>query len=171
MASGLFIGLTECELLDIKAKALAMIMEGKTLMSYSDSGSSASKQFAMPPKEMLGEAMYALSKLDPQTYGKSTTVIVNLFGSKAGLIQAVGEEALRQDAAFHAAFFAPVAGLPPSRDALLALLRHYLRLRASDSAGFARIWEALLIDGDACAERRDLIRRWAAMREIGRAHV
>jgi len=46
MASGIFIGLTECELLDIKAKALSMITEGKTLMSYSDSGSSASKQFA-----------------------------------------------------------------------------------------------------------------------------
>ena len=52
MASGLFIGLTECELLDIKAKALAMITEGKTLMSYSDSGSSATKAFAMPPKEI-----------------------------------------------------------------------------------------------------------------------
>jgi methenyltetrahydromethanopterin cyclohydrolase len=75
MASGLFIGLTECELLDIKAKALAMIMEGKTLMSYSDSGSSASKQFAMPPKEMLGEAMYALSKLDPETYGAARSII------------------------------------------------------------------------------------------------
>jgi hypothetical protein len=75
MASGLFIGLTECELLDIKAKAVAMITEGKTLMSYSDSGSSASKQFAMPPKEMLAEAMFALSRLDPATYGFRRTVI------------------------------------------------------------------------------------------------
>ena len=75
MASGIFIGLTECELLDIKAKALAMITEGKTLMSYSDSGSSASKQFAMPPKEMLSEAMFALSRLDPATYGRRTTII------------------------------------------------------------------------------------------------
>ena len=75
MASGLFIGLTECELLEIKAKALSLIMEGKTLMSYSDSGSSASRQMVMPAKEMLGEAMYALSKLDPDTYGKSITVI------------------------------------------------------------------------------------------------
>ena len=48
MAQGLFIGLTECELLDLKAKALALIMDGKTLMSYSDSGSSATKQFALP---------------------------------------------------------------------------------------------------------------------------
>ena len=75
MASGIFIGLTECELLDIKAKALAMITEGKTLMSYSDSGSSASKQFAMPPKEMMQEAMFALSRLDPATYGRRVTII------------------------------------------------------------------------------------------------
>ena len=75
MASGLFIGLTECELLDIKAKAVAMITEGKTLMSYSDSGSSASKQFAMPPKEMMSEAMFALSRLDPATYGRRITMI------------------------------------------------------------------------------------------------
>jgi monoamine oxidase len=74
-STGLFIGLTECELLDIKAKALAMITEGKTLMSYSDSGSSASKQFAMPPKEMLSEAMFALSRLDPATYGRRVTMI------------------------------------------------------------------------------------------------
>jgi len=75
MASGLFIGLTECELLDIKAKAVSMITEGKTLMSYSDSGSSASKQFAMPPKEMLAEAMFALSRLDPSTYGARRTIV------------------------------------------------------------------------------------------------
>jgi len=75
MASGIFIGLTECELLDIKAKALAMITEGKTLMSYSDSGSSASKQFAMPPTEMMSEAMFALSRLDPATYGRRVTII------------------------------------------------------------------------------------------------
>lgn len=75
MASGIFIGLTECELLAIKAKALAMITEGKTMMSYSDSGSSASKQFAMPPKEMLSEAMLGLSRLDPTVYGKRISVI------------------------------------------------------------------------------------------------
>ena len=82
MASGLFIGLTECELLDLKAKALAMITDGKTLMSYSDSGSSASKQFAMPPKEMLAEAMFALSRLDPATYGRRTTVISTSWATR-----------------------------------------------------------------------------------------
>mgnify|MGYP003333571821 CR=1 FL=1 len=75
MASGIFIGLTEDELLAIKAKAVALITEGKTTMSYSDSGSSASKQFAMPPKEMLSEAMFALSRLDPETYGTRKTVV------------------------------------------------------------------------------------------------
>jgi len=75
MAQGLFIGLTECELLDIKAKAVALITEGKTLMSYSDSGSSASRQMVMPPKEMLSEAMFALSRLDPATYGRRISMI------------------------------------------------------------------------------------------------
>ena len=75
MASGLFIGLTECELLDIKAKAVALITEGKTLMSYSDSGSSASRQMVMPAREMLSEALFALSRLDPATYGRRTTMI------------------------------------------------------------------------------------------------
>jgi len=72
---GLFIGLTEDELLAIKAKAVSMIMEGKTLMSYSDSGSSATKQFALPPKEMLAEALYGLSQLDPKKYGRRRNVI------------------------------------------------------------------------------------------------
>lgn len=75
MASGIFIGLTECELLDIKAKAIALITEGKTLMSYSDSGSSASRQMVMPAKEMLAESLFALSRLDPATYGRRVTII------------------------------------------------------------------------------------------------
>ena len=75
MASGIFIGLTEDELLAIKVKAVTLITEGKTLMSYSDSGSSATKQFAMSPKEMLNEAMFALSRLDSQTYGIRRTVV------------------------------------------------------------------------------------------------
>jgi hypothetical protein len=82
MASGLFIGLTECELLDIKAKALALITEGKTLMSYSDSGSSASRQMVMPAPQMLAEALFALSRLDPATYGRRTTVISTSWATR-----------------------------------------------------------------------------------------
>lgn len=72
---GLFIGLSEDELLAIKAKAVSMIMEGKVLMSYADSSSSSTKQFALPPKEMLSEAMFALGQLDPQKYGRRRNVI------------------------------------------------------------------------------------------------
>lgn len=75
MASGLFIGLTECELLAIKAKAVALITDGKTLMSYSDSGSSASRQMVLPAKEMLAESLFALSRLDPATYGRRVTML------------------------------------------------------------------------------------------------
>jgi len=80
MASGIFIGLSEDELLAIKAKALASVTAGTVTMSYSDSGSSVSKQFVgMTPKECLSEAMYALSILDPQTYGKVKTVLRGSF--------------------------------------------------------------------------------------------
>ncbi len=72
---GLFIGLSEDELLAIKTKAVEMIMSGKVLMSYADSSSSATKQFALPPKEMLAEALGALSQLDPQKYGRRRNVI------------------------------------------------------------------------------------------------
>jgi hypothetical protein len=72
---GMFIGLSEEELLAIKGKAVEMIMQGKVLMSYADSSSSATKSFALPPKEMLAEAMGALSLLDPLKYGRRRNVI------------------------------------------------------------------------------------------------
>ena len=52
MAQGLFtVGFTVAEVLRIQAKAKEMLMEGKTLMSWGDSGSNASKQFPMTVKE------------------------------------------------------------------------------------------------------------------------
>lgn len=107
-----------------------------------------------------------------QAAGKSTTVLVNLFGSKAGLFQAMGEEALRLDIQFHARFFDAVSGLPLSRDGLLTLLQHYLALRAGPDAGFVRIWEALLLDGEVGAARQSLLADWNAMRvEAWRRHL
>jgi regulator of extracellular matrix RemA (YlzA/DUF370 family) len=75
MTNGIFIGLSESELLAIRAKAVSLITEGKTIMSYSDTGTSVSKQFSMPPKEVLMEVRHALQLLDSATYGKRTTVI------------------------------------------------------------------------------------------------
>lgn len=107
-----------------------------------------------------------------QAVGKSTTVIVNLFGAKSGLIQAVVEEAMRLDGAFHADFFGAVRGLPLNRDTLLPLARHYLRLRAGEEAGFARIWETLVLDADPAPERRALMIRWEALRrDAWRTHL
>lgn len=111
------------------------------------------------------EGLHGLRLRDlAQAVGKSTTVIVNLFGAKSGLIQAVGEEALRRDAVFHDAFFGSVAGLPLERDGLLALTQTYLRHRVADDAGFARIWESLVLDAEPTPERQDLVERWHAMR-------
>lgn len=99
-----------------------------------------------------------------QAVGRSTTVIVNLFGARSGLIQAVGEEAMRRDAAFHRDFFGTATGLPLSRDTLLALIQRYLRLRTLPDAEFVRIWEDLLLDAESGEARRDLLARWEAMR-------
>ena len=75
MASGIFIGLSESDILAIRDKAVAMFKSGAVIMSYSDSGSNVSKQFAMPPKEVLAECNHALKLLDPETYGVRTTII------------------------------------------------------------------------------------------------
>ena len=73
--TGLFItGFTVEEVLAIQARAKALLLEGKTIMSWSDNGTSTSKQFTMPPKEVLAECAYALRKLDPYTYGTNSRI-------------------------------------------------------------------------------------------------
>jgi hypothetical protein len=70
MAQGLFVvGFTVAEVVLIQSKAKEMLMEGKTLMSWADGGSNATRQFAMPVKEVLEECAFALRALDPETYG------------------------------------------------------------------------------------------------------
>jgi len=69
MAQGLFtVGFSVAEVLQIQAKAKEMLVEGKTIMAWGDSGSTVSKQFAMPIKEVLEECAHALRVLDPATY-------------------------------------------------------------------------------------------------------
>jgi hypothetical protein len=70
MAQGLFtVGFSPAEILQIQAKAKQMLLEGKTLMSWSESGSSATKQFPMTVRETLEECAFALRKLDPDNHG------------------------------------------------------------------------------------------------------
>ena len=63
-AEGIFVGLPRETLEKLRDKAVALILEGKTIMSYGDGVNNASKQFAMPPKEILHETQYAIDKLD-----------------------------------------------------------------------------------------------------------
>lgn len=72
-AEGIFVGLPRKTLEDLRDRAVALMLEGKTIMSYGDGSTNASKQFAMPPKDMLQEANYALLKLD----GRVRTLYTN----------------------------------------------------------------------------------------------
>ena len=75
MAQGLFItGFSVAEVLQIQARAKELLMEGKTVMAWGDSGSSVTKQFPMTIKEVLEECAYALRVLDPATYGRRRSV-------------------------------------------------------------------------------------------------
>ena len=81
MAQGLFVvGFTVGEVLNIQAQAKAMLMEGKTIMSWNDSGSAVTKQFPLSVKETLEECAYALRKLDPATYGRVKRLAVSWVG-------------------------------------------------------------------------------------------
>ena len=78
MARGLFItGFTISEVLAIQQRAKEFLIEGKTLMTWNEAGSSATKQFTMPVDQVLEECGHALRILDPATYGKPRTVAVS----------------------------------------------------------------------------------------------
>ena len=71
MARGLFItGFTAAEVLQIQAKAKELLLEGKTLMAWGESGSTATRQFPMTVREVLEECAHALPILDPETFGR-----------------------------------------------------------------------------------------------------
>jgi hypothetical protein len=76
MARGLFVvGFTVQEVLQIQQKAKEMLLEGKTVMSWTDSGTTSTSQLAMPVQDVLEECAYALQKLAPNTYGEFVTVL------------------------------------------------------------------------------------------------
>jgi hypothetical protein len=85
MAKGLFIGLNQDELLAIRAKAVAAITQGLNVVSYSDSGSSVTKSWALKPEVMLEEAGHALYILDPLEYAayRRTSVVAVRWDSRS----------------------------------------------------------------------------------------
>lgn len=81
MAQGLFItGFSVAEVLSIQSKAKQMLLEGKTVISWGDSGTSVTKQLTMTVKETLEECAHALRVLDPATYGPRRRVAQSTVG-------------------------------------------------------------------------------------------
>lgn len=68
-ATGVFLILEIPDIQAIVATAVTLLKQGKTMMEYSDSGTSVTKQFPMTVTEVLIEARYALQIKDPQQYG------------------------------------------------------------------------------------------------------
>lgn len=66
---GIFLTLDTETILAIQQKAVSLLLEGKTTISWTGEGSGAAKAFAMPISDVLEECKYALCSLDPATYG------------------------------------------------------------------------------------------------------
>lgn len=80
MAQGLFtVGFTLEDVLTIQRRAVALLQEGKTIMSWGSAGSSTSKQFVMPVDRVLEECQLALRVLAPEIYGFHVTRTVAGF--------------------------------------------------------------------------------------------
>ena len=75
-ATGCFIILSQARIEAIADKAATLLLEGKTMMSYSDSGTSVSKSFPMDVQSVLIECRYALQIKDPEQYGSIDRVRV-----------------------------------------------------------------------------------------------
>jgi len=74
--TGCFLTLPQSTVEAIRDQAALMIAEGKTMMSYTDSGTSVEKRFPVDPLTVLVECRYALQILDPNQYGVRDTVRV-----------------------------------------------------------------------------------------------
>jgi hypothetical protein len=69
-ASGIFIGASEAWLLATKQTAMNKFAKGMMVVSYSDSGSSVSKNVTASPKDIIQECNHALWCLDPGKYAQ-----------------------------------------------------------------------------------------------------
>ena len=74
--TGCFLILNQSQIEAIRDKAAAMLVEGKTMMSYSDSGTSVTKSFPMDVQTVLVECRHALQIKDPNKYGSRDVVRV-----------------------------------------------------------------------------------------------
>jgi hypothetical protein len=70
---GILVGLPRATIEAIRDKAVSLLLEGKTIMSWGDGSTNTSKQFSMPPDKLLQEANYALQRLN----GRVRTLYTN----------------------------------------------------------------------------------------------
>jgi hypothetical protein len=85
-AQGIFLVLEISDIEDIVATAVTLLKQGKTMMEYSDSGTSVTKEFPMTIQTTLLEARYALQVKDPQRYGAiDKTRVINMLNNFRGL--------------------------------------------------------------------------------------
>ena len=68
-ATGCFLILSQNRIEQIADKAAEQLAAGRVMMSYSDSGTSVSKDWPMDVQTVLIEARYALQVKDPNKYG------------------------------------------------------------------------------------------------------
>lgn len=70
----------------IRDRAAAMLAEGKTIMSYNDSGTQVDKQWPIEIPMVLMEVRYALQMKQPDIYGTwDRTRVGNLLNNFRGL--------------------------------------------------------------------------------------
>ena len=67
--TGCFLILSQARIEEIADKAAEQLAAGRVMMSYSDSGTSVSKDWPMDVQQVLIECRYALQVKDPQQYG------------------------------------------------------------------------------------------------------
>ena len=85
-AQGIFLVLDISDIEEIVAQAVVLLKQGKTMMEYSDSGTTVTKEFPMTIQQTLLEARYALQVKDPQKYGAIDRVrVINMLNNFRGL--------------------------------------------------------------------------------------
>lgn len=67
--TGCFLILSQAQIEALVEKAYENLASGRVLMSYSDSGTSVSKDWPMSVEQVMVECRYALQIKDPQQYG------------------------------------------------------------------------------------------------------
>lgn len=83
---GIFLMLEISDIEEIVTAAVSLLKQGKTMMEYSDSGTTVTKEFPMTIQQTLLEARYALQVKDPQKYGGIDRVrVINMLNNFRGL--------------------------------------------------------------------------------------